>query len=154
MSGHRLPHGPAARAGRTRRVVTIIAVAAATTVAVSLVIAGTIGSATGCGSVDPTDPANYSTATIINDTADSVDIGDCHGSYCGPRPSATIAPNDHAVLNGACGATGKQMTTWKLSHTDGRLIGYIDIDTPHSTRKLTFTVTNASPDRLTPTKPR
>lgn len=154
MSGQPPPHGPAPKPGRVHRVVRIIAIAATTTVTVSLVIADTIGSGTGCGSVDPTDPANYSTATVINDTAHSVDISDCHGSYCGSQSSATIAPNNHAIVNGACGATGKQMTTWKVTHTNGRLIGYIDIDSPRSTRKLIFTVTNASPDRLTPTKPR
>jgi hypothetical protein len=144
---------PPARRGRTRRALQITAIAIGVTVVGSLIAAEVIGSATGCGSVDPTDPSNYSTAEVVNDTANSVIIGDCRGTYCGPQPSATLAPNEHAEVNGACGASGKHMTTWKITHPDGRPAGYIAIDTPRSTHDLTFDVTKASQDRLTPTQP-
>jgi hypothetical protein len=54
---------------------------------VALIAAFLIGSeiaavVTGCGSVDPTDPANYTTARIVNDTANSVVVDDCAGTYC------------------------------------------------------------------------
>ena len=45
------------------------------------------------------------------------------------------------------------MTTWKITHLDGRLAGYIVIDTPRNTHDLSFEVTKASDDRLIPTQP-
>ena len=36
----------------------------------------------GCGSVDPTDAANYSTVSIVNDTTNVVVVTDCVGTEC------------------------------------------------------------------------
>lgn len=148
--------GDAAITPRGRRRARILAITAAGLGAVvigSLIAAEVTGSVIGCGSVDPTDPSNYSTATIVNDTANPIRIGDCHGTYCGPQPSAMLAPNQQAAINGACGVSGANMTSWKITGSGGRLVGYIAINTPRSRHDLTFHVSNASPDRLTPTAP-
>jgi hypothetical protein len=144
---------PARKPGRTRRIITITAAGLAAVVIGSLIVAEVVAGAIGCGSVDPTDPSNYSTATIVNDTATAIRIGDCQGTYCGPQPSATLAPRQHTAINGACGVSGTDMTSWKVTGSDGRLLGYIAIDTPRSTHDLTFNISDASRDRTTPTKP-
>ncbi|CAM5440575.1 hypothetical protein LSHI6S_02842 [Leifsonia shinshuensis] len=36
----------------------------------------------GCGSVDPTDPNNYSRVSLFNDTTGTVILDSCSGAYC------------------------------------------------------------------------
>lgn len=144
---------PPRRQGRTRRIIAITAAALGAVLVASLIAADIIGSAIGCGSVDPTDPSNYSTATIVNDMANPIRIGGCRGTYCGPQPSANLAPNQHASINGACGVSGADMTSWEITGSGGRLIGYIAINSPRSRHDLMFNASKASPNRLTPTKP-
>lgn len=78
----------------------------------SLVVAGLIGgeiygAAIGCGSVDPTDPRNYSTVTILNDTARPVIVADCPGAYCNPEElPRTLAPGQSHVDHAGCHSTG------------------------------------------------
>jgi hypothetical protein len=51
-----------------------------------------VDTAKGCGSIDPTDPRNYSAAVILNDTGSSVTINDCQGSYCGDTTPVDLSP--------------------------------------------------------------
>jgi hypothetical protein len=146
---------PPPRPSRPRQILVITAAAFGAVVIIVMSLFFTIeiiDGVTGCGSVDPTDPANYSTATLINDTATTIHIGDCRGTYCDPE-SLTLAPQQHTSINGACGVSGTDMTSWKVTDQNGRLVGYIAIDTPRSTDHLTFNASNPSRDRTTPTKP-
>jgi hypothetical protein len=147
---------PPPRPNRPRQILVITAAAfgAVVIIVMSLLFtAAIIDGVTGCGSVDPTDPLNYSTATLVNDTAAPIRVGDCRGTYCGPEPSVTLAPNQHAAFNGGCGVSGTHMTSWNITDQSGRIIGYLAIDTPRSTHDLTFDASKASSDRITPTKP-
>src|SRR5947207_15153675 len=47
----------------------------------------------GCGSVDPTDPANYTTGQLVNDTSSPVTVDDCLDPFCSDGREATrLAP--------------------------------------------------------------
>lgn len=107
----------------------------------------------GCGSVDPTDPANYSRITIMNDSSARVVIDHCVGGYCRddllPRP---LGPGQSFADDAACGSTGSDMTSWELRDAStSRLIGYIAVDSPRSQRGILYRVSRASGDRRTPT---
>jgi hypothetical protein len=92
---------------------------------VGLAVAGlfaaeSIDMASGCGSVDPTDPANYSEVTIVNDTAREVVVDACVGAYCHPDVlRATLAPGKTFSDEAACGATGAGMTSWRIRLPNG-----------------------------------
>jgi hypothetical protein len=132
----------------------LIAVAAAA----SLVLLAAVGAeayelAVGCGSVDPTDPANYTAARIVNDTASAITLDDCRGGYCTPdQPSATIGPGQSVAVDGACGVSGGDMTSWRISR-DGIVVGYIAIHSPKSRNEDVYNVSRLSADRRTPTPP-
>lgn len=55
-----------------------------------------------CGSVDPTDPADHSAVSILNDTSATVTVDDCTGGYCQADLSTKLAPGqrlaDHAPV--------------------------------------------------------
>lgn len=125
----------------------------AITVVGALLAAQIADGVTGCGSVDPTDPSNYSSVKILNDTRNPVVVDGCRGTYCGPEPSSTLASGQRTTVRGACGAAGADMTSWRLARTDGWLLGYLAIATPRSTNDLTYRVSQASTDRLRPTTP-
>lgn len=117
-----------------------------------LVAAEVYGDVTGCGSVDPTDPSNYSDVILLNDTSETVIIDDCAGAYClvydlPARHKPGQSHHDHA----ACGAAGKNMTSWRVKAADGRLLGYIAVDTPRAQNGLAFLLSKASRDRTTAT---
>lgn len=117
-----------------------------------LVVAGAYDTAIGCGSVDPTDPTNYTSATIVNDTPAPVVVDACAGEYCEvPDAPATLAPGTGVGVHASCAATGDAMTSWRVHTTDGRLLGYVAVDTPRSEAGLVYLVSRASPDRRTPT---
>lgn len=106
----------------------------------------------GCRSVDPNDPSNYSAVHVLNGTAESVILDGCEGSYCGPQSSVTLGPGRQTVVDGACGASGSDMTSWRINGIEGRrLVGYIAIYTPRSTDNASYRVTRASVDRRVPT---
>jgi hypothetical protein len=108
----------------------------------------------GCGSVDPTDPANYSELSILNDTSATVRLDDCVGGYCrGYLLPALVRPGQRYGDDAACAASGADMTSWRVSTGDGRLLGYIAVDTPRKHDGLVFPVSHASVDRSTPTTP-
>jgi hypothetical protein len=102
---------------------------------------------TGCGSIDPTDPANYSGVRVVNDTQQSVVVGDCAGDYCNSRQPELVKSGQQFTDHAACAATGKDMTSWRVGTPDGHLIGYIAVDSPRSRRELVFRVSSATPDR-------
>jgi len=119
-----------------------------------LIASEVVDSITGCGSVDPTDPANYTNASIVNDTSRVVTIADCRGDYCQPDTSVVrLAPGERVAVTGACAATGKDMTSWKATREDGTVVGYIAIDTPRSRQGVVYDLSMPSPDRLTATTP-
>ena len=106
----------------------------------------------GCGSVDPTDPANYSSITILNDTSNPVLVGDCPGAYCQTNvPPVRLSVGGELSDHAACGSTGSAMTSWRVTRPNGSTIGFIAVDTPKSTNGLLYKVTNASRNRTSPT---
>lgn len=119
-----------------------------------LVSAQFYDSSVGCGSVDPTDPANYSSVTILNNTPEPVLVGDCPGAYCQTNvPPIRLSPGEGFADHAACGATGPAMTSWRVTRLNGSTIGFIAVDTPKSTSGLVFKVSNASRSRTSPTYP-
>jgi hypothetical protein len=127
-------------------------------VGVVVVVAGVLiavqmhADALGCGSIDPTDPANYSEVTILNDTPAGVIVGDCVGSYCpvDERP-AHLSSGQRFSGHAACEVSGADMTSWQLRSNGGRILGYVAVDTPRKHDGLVFDVLHASRDRRTPT---
>jgi hypothetical protein len=107
----------------------------------------------GCGSVDPTDPANYSTVAIFNDMSAPVVIDGCLGGYCRPeQDSILLKPGQRTTVDAACAASGGDMTSWRLKGGGGgALLGYIAVDTPRKRDGLVFLVSHASPNRRTAT---
>ena len=117
-----------------------------------LVIAEAKDEAAGCGSIDPTDPANYSPVTIRNNTPSPVIVSDCAGGYCQSELlPAVVGPGMSFSDNAACGATGTDMTSWKLSTPARASLGFIAVDSPKSRMGLVFDVSRASSNRATPT---
>ena len=109
--------------------------------------------AVGCGSVDPTDPANYSTVSILNDTARSVVLDQCRGDYCDPdQGPLRLAPHERVRANAACASSGSDMTSWRVSGATG-LLGYIAVDTPRKHDGLIYRVSRAGPSRVVATMP-
>jgi hypothetical protein len=108
----------------------------------------------GCGSVDPTDPANYSTITLVNDTPAAAIIDDCSGAYCRPDELAIrLAPGQRSDADAACGVSGSDMTSWRVRSSDDAVLGYVAVDTPRKHDGLVFRLSRASHDRSTPTPP-
>ncbi len=147
-----------ASAARQRRWEIVIA-AAVTPVA--LVLVGLVGvdawlMHVGCGSIDPTDPSNYSTISIRNDTARSVIVTDCRGTYCFGGPSA-LAHGRSKKVNAACAASGPDATSWRLTDTAGTTVGYIAVSTPRKRDGLIYLVSRSTARRelaATPIVPR
>lgn len=105
----------------------------------------------GCGSVDPTDPANYSVVRVGNDTSSTVTIGDCEGAYCNPADNRALLPDEAIPVRGECAASPGSGTSYRVTNADGTQLGFIVIDTPRSRDDLTAKVSDASPDRSTAT---
>ncbi len=121
----------------------------------ALLTADIIGTAKGCGSIDPGDPANYSAVVILNDTQASVTVDDCQGTYCnGDTTTVGLSPGEPLQVHAACGASGTHMTSWRLSGADRRTIGYIAVQTKRKQDGLVYPVSAASRDRRTPTPSR
>jgi hypothetical protein len=120
----------------------------------ALIAAEVADSITGCGSVDPTDPANYSVVAILNDTPRPVVIAACPGAYCdAARLPVRLAPGQSFTDDAACGATGTDMTSWRVTRIDGKVLGYIAVDSPRSRDGLVYKVSHASPNRHSATSP-
>jgi len=120
-----------------------------------LVVVGLFGAdladhSAGCGSVDPTDPANYSRVWIRNDTGSPVFVGDCEGGYCSSGFGMNLAPQDRVAVDAACGASGRDMTSWAVV-TESHPTRYIAVDTPRKRDGLVFDVSKASASRTVPT---
>ena len=108
----------------------------------------------GCGSVDPTNPANYSEVSILNDTSATVRLDDCVGGYCSiDKLPALVRPGQRFSDDAACAVSGADMTSWRVSTEDSRVLGYIAVNTPRKHDGLVFPVSHASADRKTPTPP-
>ncbi len=145
---------------RSRRQRLVLGSLVAIPVVAILALAGTLVAAenayerAGCGSIDPTDEANYSRVTIVNDTAGSVVVDDCAGAECHAyRLPVRLSPGQRFADHAACAASGIDMTSWRLTGGDGTVLGYIAVDTPRSQDGLRFLVSQASADRVTPTPP-
>jgi len=108
----------------------------------------------GCGSVDPTDPANYSEVFIANDTNAPVTVDACEGAYClQPNPPDVLDPGSRVKVRGACASTGSDMTSYRLTTSAGDTLGFIAIDTPRKTDGLVYDVSGRSADRSSPATP-
>jgi hypothetical protein len=106
----------------------------------------------GCGSVDPTDPGNYSEVFISNDTPRLVVVDDCQGAYCRPdQGSMRLAPRQQVQVHAACAASGDAMTSWRVTGADGAILGYVAVDTPRKQDGLTYPISRVNPDRDTAT---
>jgi hypothetical protein len=106
---------------------------------------------TGCGSIDPTDPANYSRVSILNDRSTDVVIDDCQGERCLLTQPVLLNPGRSYRDDAACAMSGARMTSWRVTTSSGTPLGYIAVDTPRKNDDLTFRVSRASRDRNTPT---
>lgn len=131
--------------GQRCRLGLLIAIPA--TLCAALLAAQVADGVAGCGSVDPTDPANYSSIRIVNDTGEPVVIDDCQGGYCQLDQPEVLAAGEQITDHAACGATGSDMTSWRVRRRDGQLAGYIAVDSPKSQNQLIFRVSHASADR-------
>jgi hypothetical protein len=120
-------------------------------VAILLVAGETYDTVKGCGSVDPTDPSNYTIATIKNDTPNAVSVDACTGTYCSLDTVSPLLPGQSLQIRGACGASGDQMTSYQVSR-GGTTIGYVAIETTKSRTGVTYVVSHLSPNRTTPTR--
>jgi hypothetical protein len=137
-----------------RRILVGVPVTLAAAVLGLLVVAEVADQITGCGSVDPTDEANYSTVAILNDTSSAVIIDGCPGDYCDmSQLPARVAPGQRFKGDAACSASGPDMTSWRVTNIGGKVLGYIAVDTPRDHDGLVFRVSHASHDRRTPTPP-
>jgi hypothetical protein len=147
-----LPPPPAPRRPR-RRWLLILAIAVPALVVLALVGAEVLGAVAGCGSVDPGDPANYSSIRILNDSAGPVIVDQCAGSYCRPGdPPRRLAQGQALAVDAACGVSGSEMTSWRVSRADnGSGVGYIAVHTPRKRDGLRYRVSHASASRQQPT---
>lgn len=119
-----------------------------------LVFAQAVLDRQGCGSVDPTDPANYSVITINNDLDVPIVLDDCPGAECLAYDlPVTLQPGQRYTDHAACKSHGPNMTSWRARTTTGRTLGFIAVDSPRSVDGLTYRVSQASPDRATATAP-
>lgn len=110
--------------------------------------------AKGCGSVDPTDPGNYSSVLVRNDTAGAVVVSACRGDYCSlPDRAVHLAPGAAVKVNAACAASGKSMTSWRVSDQDGAQLGFIAVDTPRKSDGLVYAVSSATASRAIAAQP-
>jgi hypothetical protein len=107
--------------------------------------------ARGCGSVDPTDPDNYSVVTVVNDTVHTVTVDDCRGAYCNYPDVRRLRPGDQTRVDGACGVTGADMTSWRVRAIGIAPIRYIAVDTPRKHDGVVYLVSRASLRRDVPT---
>jgi hypothetical protein len=131
------------------------AVVVAIILGILLVAAEAFDTVAGCGSIDPTDAANYSKIDIVNDTPRTVVLDECTGTQCLlDQLPARLAAGESLEYQAACGVSGVDMTSWRVRTLDGHDLGYIAVDSPRSQSGLVFDVSSASPDRQTPTRPR
>ena len=153
--------GGAGRHRRMRRIVIWAVIAP-----VALIVGGLFGldlwlQHVGCGSVDPTDPGNYSTVSIRNDTPRPVTIGDCRGAYCydtgrvGDNSGAPflLRPGKATIVNAACGVSRSDATSWRLADVADNTIGFIAVNTPRKHDGLIYAVSRATTSRDRPATP-
>jgi hypothetical protein len=119
----------------------------------ALLVAGQIyDGVVGCGSVDPTDPSNYTGVTIRNDTADNVLVDKCKGANCGyENLPVLLGPGQTYQDHAFCGMSGHGMTSWEVKTTEGKELGYIAVETLYKYVRRVFNVSHASISRSTPT---
>lgn len=144
---------PRSRAQRVRLSLFVGAPAVLAITLIGVVTAAQIrDAATGCGSVDPTDPTNYSTVSIVNDTQDDIILDHCVGGYCHNYELPTrVLPGGSFKDDAGCGETGAAMTSWEIKDRRGAVIGFIAVGSPRSVTGLVFHVRHASRNRSTPT---
>jgi hypothetical protein len=120
----------------------------------ALLVAGEIyDEVVGCGSVDPTDPSNFSGVTIRNDTAGIVVVDECKGANCVGYLPVRLGPGQTYQDRAPCGMSGDGMTSWEVKTTEGKELGYIAVDTLRKYDRRVFNVSHASISRLAPTVP-
>jgi hypothetical protein len=106
--------------------------------------------------IDPTDPCNYSTYLVTNDTNHPVVLRECL-NHCGSgdrrldpitvAPSRTT-PND---VGGVTALVGSR-DWWEVQTADGRTLGCLVLD-GHATKRDGLLVTVSSLRRCTPSAP-
>lgn len=119
-----------------------------------LLAAETTDEITVCSSGDFTDPQNYSTVTLLNDTSATILVDDCPGDYCTPdQPVARLTPTAKVNVNAACRPSRKYSTSWRLTTTNGNTVGFIAVDTSRKHDGLVYPVSAATADRTTAARP-
>jgi hypothetical protein len=131
---------------RVRRVAAICASVVAVLLGGALVIGVVAQAANGCGSSDPTDPINATTVTIVNDTSGPVQVGDCAGTWC-HQDRETAEPGGQVTAKSACGMSGADMTSYRVSTTAGVTLGYIAVHAPRSDDDFAYDVSRATDRR-------
>jgi hypothetical protein len=122
--------------------------------AVLLLVVQVLDDRAGCGSIDPTDPANYSAISILNDTFEPVIVDECAGDYCRADRPTSLAPGQELHDQAACAATGSGMTSWRITDPSLTILGYVAVDTPRKRDGQVFVVSDLSTSRDRPTVPR
>jgi hypothetical protein len=142
------PPVPVPRRRRSRWLL-IAAIVVPCVIVLALIATEALDMARGCGSIDPTDPANYSRVAIVNDSVEPVVVDQCTGTYCNPDdPLSRLDPGQALTVDAACAASGSDMTSWRLTASDdGHLLGYIAVHTSAKQDGLRFRVSRASASR-------
>lgn len=116
-------------------------------VAVCLLVAGVIvQAASGCGAPDPTDPLNATSVVIVNDTLMTVRVDDCAGTWC-QQDRTDLAPGEPITARAACGMSGSEMTSYRITSGAGATLRFIAVHAPRSDDHFTFAVSRASASR-------
>ncbi len=77
-----------------------------------------------------------------------VTLDDCKGAYCHVLLPVRLSPGQRFTDGPACGASGSDMTSWKVTG-GGTVLGHVAVDTPRKRDGLIFDVSRASTDRHT-----
>ncbi len=103
--------------------------------------------------IDPTDPANFSSVAFVNDTGSPVFLFECtdrrgHGCF---DESGRLAPGERAEQRVYWGAG---LDPWQVRSTRGRIIGWVVVDTPRRESGAVYHVSDAEPRPGKATTPR
>jgi len=128
------------------RVAKVIGIGVGGLIGGTLVVGVVVQAAEGCGAPDPTDPINASTLTIVNDTSRTVEVGDCAGTWC-RQDRAAAAPGGRITARAACGMSGSNMTSYRVSTPAGATLGFIAVHAPRSDDHFSYDVSRATSAR-------
>ncbi|GHI10457.1 hypothetical protein Scel_87780 [Streptomyces cellostaticus] len=103
--------------------------------------------------MDPTDPANFSSVTFVNDTdspAVLFECGDSRGRDCHDM-SGRLAPKERCEQRVYWGAGPDP---WQVRDARGRIIGWLVVSAPRRESGAVYDLGDAEPQPGKPTTPR